>query len=242
MQNHTPDHTDENGARMRHIIGGVSLIAAFVALLIAILVEPDLSGEPASQLEAIADNPGGMATASIVGLLASGLFMPAMLGLIDVVRGRGGMFVFVGACLVLLGELGHTATATYGIIERQMVAPGVVRTDMLDLVSRLSTDPVFGLYIALFFAASVGLVVFGIGLLRARFIPLWVFALLAVGLVVDFAPLPGKTAEIAGVAIATVAVVWIGVTAIRTARGVLDREAAPASRSLAELSIGTRTA
>jgi hypothetical protein len=130
-----PKVTDAND--FRRIVAGLCLIAAPLVLLLGFLIHPG-AGE-AGLVQTIAEYPGRVEAANLAIIISSILFVPALLGLLRPVHGRGVMLAHVGVALALLGVIGHAIWAGMLNVLVGMVQSGIDREElsaMADVLDR----------------------------------------------------------------------------------------------------------
>jgi hypothetical protein len=160
----------------RRTLTGLSLIAAPLVFLVFWVALPDLPDDPTAMLAAIAANGGRTMVAALLLMLSSVLFLPALVGLIHLLRDRGIVLGHLGGGLALLGALGHIAVATHFLVFVQMATDVADQAQMVALMNRIQGDPAW-LPITLTLAGfDIGLLLLGIGLWRARVGPRWAAA------------------------------------------------------------------
>jgi hypothetical protein len=106
----------------RRTLTGLSLIAAPLVLLVVWVALPDLPDDPTAMFAAIAANR--KCTMALLLILSSVLFLPAVIGLIHLLRDRGVVLGHLGGGLALLGALGHIARATHILVFVHKAADG----------------------------------------------------------------------------------------------------------------------
>jgi len=159
----------------RRIVAGACLIAAPVVLLVGAVLHPQSKDEAASHLAVVGENPGLYYAAHAIILCGLALFLPAILGLVHLLRLRATVFGHLGGGLVMIGVLGATAVvAVDGIVVSQMGQPGVSAGEMAELLDRIKESA--GLA-AIARTGGVtfllGMLLLAFGLWRARAVQLW---------------------------------------------------------------------
>ncbi|HSH81200.1 MAG TPA: hypothetical protein VLA19_21925, partial [Herpetosiphonaceae bacterium] len=97
--------------RLRGTLAGLCLFLAALVLAVAQLVHPG-QGE-AGFVQTMVDNPGRVQAASLLVILSSVLFVPALVGLLRLVRDRGTVLGHLGVGLALIGAIGHAIWAGF---------------------------------------------------------------------------------------------------------------------------------
>ena len=108
----------------RRLVAGFCLIAAPVVLLVGAMLHPQSKEAAAQHIAVVADNPGRYYAAHAIILVGLALFLPAILGLMHLLRERATTFAHLGGGLAMIGVLGATAVvAVDGIVISQMGQP-----------------------------------------------------------------------------------------------------------------------
>ncbi len=98
----------------RRMTAGVCLTLAPLVLALAQLVHPG-QGE-GGFVQTMADNPGRIQAASLLVILSSVLFVPALVGLVRLMRDRGTVLGHLGVGLALIGVIGHAVWAGFEVV------------------------------------------------------------------------------------------------------------------------------
>ena len=159
----------------RKLVAGICLIAAPVVLLVGAVVHPQVEDEGAAHLAVVADNPDRYYAAHAIILAGLALFLPAVLGLMHLLRERATAFGHVGGGLAMIGLFGATAVvAVDGIAVSQMGQPEASAEEMAALLDRIKESA--GLRaVAVVGAVSflLGVLLLAYGLRRARAVQPW---------------------------------------------------------------------
>jgi hypothetical protein len=205
------DHT-------RKVIAGACMVVAPLVLLVSTLVQPELETSEAAQLGVIADHPDRwfIAQAFALGALASAV--PAVLGLMHMLRERQPVLGDAGAGLTLLGILAFIGAVAINLVAWQMAQPRTDSTQMVVLLD--SVHNATGIWVPFYlltFAFAAGLIVLATGLVVARLVSPVIAILVAVGavLVATGYSAASEILIIAGAACLTLGVGSIGVLASR---------------------------
>lgn len=165
--------------QLRKLLAGLCLVAAPVFLVAASIVQPKLSTDGSHQLTLAAAHPDRWFISNILALAALALLVPAVMGLIHMLRERQVLAGFVGGGLSLLGILAATAASGMSLVLWQMTKPGLDSTQMGRLADRVVGAT--GIQLAIFVPTAffaLGMLVLAFGLFRAHAVP----ALCALGL------------------------------------------------------------
>ena len=198
-------------------LAGASLVLAPLLLLASSAVSPALKSDEGAQLTVIARHPDRFYLFSILGLVSAIVLVPALLGLMHLLRERAPGWGYIGGGLMMLGNLLSIGDWMGNFVQWQMAAPSADHAQMTALLTRLNDTPGSALPLQLSgFAFLLGTTVLAIGLYRARTVPTWIAPALVVGI---FANLAGFLASSVALLIASSAVLlaalgWIGATVL----------------------------
>ena len=175
----------------RKMVAGACMMLAPVLLLVSTIVRPELHDGSAAQLAEIAAHRDAWYAAALIGLVSIVLAVPAVLGLMHMLRERRVADGHIGGGMALLGLLAFMGLTAVSMVAWQMAAPGG------DLVASAATlerfEETAGTMIPFYlgsFLWATGLFVLALGLYSARAVSPISAACLAVGgiaLVVGFA-------------------------------------------------------
>jgi hypothetical protein len=161
------------------------LLAPAVWVLSAI-VAPKLSSDELPQIEAIARQPDRWYWFALLTLLGSMLLVPALLGVMNLMRERAPLAGCVGGSLALFGALVAIGDSTVQLVTWQMGAAGADVAQMAALMNRFDDAAGSALIFTIGGLAVVaGTAVLAFGLARARIAPAWTAACLPLGTIVN---------------------------------------------------------
>ena len=167
----------------RRTLSGLCMILAPLTLgasdLIRLSVE---AGDPGvrAQLDLIAASRGAWQVATIANMLGIILFVPAVLGLLHLLRDHGVVLGHVGGGLYLIGLLGLAAhnAGYYGTLATAST-PSMDHDQMVRFIQAGETLPANTFWVVMFLADFlVGPLLLYVGLLRTRVVPRCTAALL----------------------------------------------------------------
>lgn len=176
-----------NASNFRRTLAGLSLIAAPIAFgsadIIRLIVEGGMEGS--EQLNAIAASPGLWDAATVLNMLGLILFVPAVLGLMHLLRERGTVLGHIGGGLALIGVLGFAAhNAGYFGMLGALSRSGLGQETMLQVIESMEGSVSVALYVIMFLLGfQFGPLLLGVGLYRAQAVPRWVAGLVVAGFV-----------------------------------------------------------
>jgi hypothetical protein len=173
------------------MVAGACMMLAPVLLLVSTIVRPELHGGTAAQLNEIAAHPDAWYASELIGLLSIVLAVPAVLGLMHMLRERRVADGHVGGGMALLGLLAFAGLTAVGMVAWQMAAPGGDLTASAAVLERFEETAGSMIPFSLgSFLWAIGMCVLAFGLFSARVISPISAACLAAGgiaLVVGFA-------------------------------------------------------
>lgn len=198
----------------RRLIVAISLIGAFVALLASDLIAPNQGDGNAELLAAVADDRGAWLTSNLLLLVSTILFVPAVFGVLHLVRSRTPVLGHVAAGFGVLGALGHMGFVTYAVVVYEAAEAGA-RGEMVALLDRLD-EGASVILLPLIVSFGISVLLMGIALYRARVAPRWVMLALIAAFVLEIAA-PGGSVAIAAVkqGLAAVSFGYVGVRILR---------------------------
>ena len=157
----------------RKMVAGTCMIASALLVLAAGIIQPDPKLDEAKQLAVVAGHMDAWYVAQMLGLVAIVLAVPAVLGLMHMLREREVALGHVGGGLALVGLLSYTAYTAMALVQWQMVATGNTGA-MTDLLHRMNNTAgiaiPFGIGAVAF---GVGMICLAAGLYRARAVQSW---------------------------------------------------------------------
>jgi hypothetical protein len=171
--------------QFRRRVAGISLIGFAAMILAQDLVGARTPSDAAGQYAAVAAERGGTIASSVFLLVSSILLIPAVFGILHLVRGRGVTLAHIGGALAILGALGHVAVMTYQLALVEMTRAGD-REAMVTLIDRLSNSTTVGVIVfPMILAFALGLLILSLALWRARVVQGWAAALVFVAVAID---------------------------------------------------------
>lgn len=179
------DHAD--AADFRRRAGALCLITTPVLFAAAELSYPEADPDAASQLAAFEAHRGavvlgGFATLAMTMLMLAGLF--AVLETMR--RGKGVALAHVGVALMVYGLVtAHGALVGANFVMSETGRPGLDHDAMLALLDKVFHDPIAFPLLLGHYVFTLGMLVFGVGLLRGRWVPRWIGACVVLAPVSD---------------------------------------------------------
>lgn len=217
---------------IKRIGTGLSMILAPLLLAVGFAVHPAEKTSGAEQLQVIVDNIGRWNAAHILILASLVLFIPAVLGLMRLLRRSGSWFGLIGGALAGTGvvflsalvgaeALATSAFADVSADQRVGLVPGVQA-----IINAQGAIPVVYLGTGLI----LGLIVLAVGLFAVRAAPRWASVTIEVASLVLLASLVGNSVKI-GAAGAAVLLVGLGAVGLQTLRQTDEAWETPPTRS-----------
>jgi len=165
----------------RKMVAGACMVVAPLVLLVAMVIHPASDMDEATQVATIAANLDAWYVAHLLALVAIALMVPALLGLMHMLREREVAFGHVGGGLAMVGLLATTGlVAIDGFVGWQ--AAESPSAEMFSLVEPATeTAGVVIPFFVMSLAFSVGMLFLAAGLYRARAVQSWTATMLGVG-------------------------------------------------------------
>jgi hypothetical protein len=178
-----------NAAHFRRSVAGVCLLVAPVLFAGAEILAPESVGDPAGQLADYAQHRGPLLAAALLGIAATIFFLPAIFGVLHVIRTRGVRFSHVGAAMCVYGLVtAHAALSGVNLAFYEMTSPNLSRPEMVKLLDDLTNAPAIGAPLVLgHLIFGVGVLLLGIGIWRSQAFPRWAGPCVALWILVDVA-------------------------------------------------------
>lgn len=173
--------------RLRRRVIAISTAGSALALFASEALDPVGEGTPDNLLAAATTSQGAMVASALVLLLSSVLLVPAVVGIVHLVRHRGAATAHVGGALLVLGGFGHAMAATFYLIVSTMPGRGVDAGQVASLLERVDASPNLAVAFVFILSFALGLLLAFIGLRRARIVPTWVLGAIVAAFAIEFA-------------------------------------------------------
>jgi len=155
--------------RTRRWIAGAGMILAPLLLLISAIVQPSLKSGELNQLVVISGNLDGWYTSQAFALAALAVAVPAILGLMHMLRERRWTVGTLGGGLALLGVVCSAGTVALSLVQWQLMRFGVPIPSAAAIVHDLKhTSGMQIPFLIMPFAFALGMAVLAIGLAVSR--------------------------------------------------------------------------
>jgi hypothetical protein len=194
----------------RKLVAGACMVLAPLLLLVGQVLHPKTETDVAAQLAVIADNTDRWVAAHVIILMSIAFAVPAVLGLMHMLREREVAWGHVGGALAMLGLLALVGlVAVEGFVGWQAGTAGD-RAAMTALFEGLTESAAFVVpFVVVAYGFMVGLACLAVGLYRARAVQWWMalfLAVAAVGFAIEFA----VASNVAGIVAAAFLFVGLG--------------------------------
>jgi len=165
--------------RFRKTVAGACMMAAPALGLVGFIVSPGLDSEARGQLATVAAHRDQWFISETLVLASLVLLVPAILGLMHMLREREAGLGHLGGGLAMIGTLAAVGSSAIAFVVWQMAAGDA------DLLNRVNdTTGTFVLFTLAVFALPAGLVLLAFGLVRAHAVQRNLAACVAVGAIV----------------------------------------------------------
>jgi hypothetical protein len=165
----------------RKVVAGACMVVAPLVLLVATVIHPASDMNEATQVATIADNLDAWYVAHLLALIAIAVMVPAVLGLMHMLRDREVAFGHVGGGLAMLGLLAFAGIVGMELVMWQAVAGGSTG-EAVALLERLNdTAGIVIPFMFVSFGFALGLACLAVGLYRARAVQSWMAISVAAG-------------------------------------------------------------
>ena len=173
-----------NSHHFRKMVAGACMVLAPLLLLVAAVIHPGFETDEAAQIGVIADSRDAYFAAQLLGLASIVLAIPAVLGLMHMLREREVTAGHLGGGFALIGLVAFAAATGIGFVLWQATATGADQAEMVALLERVmeSTGVIVAVWL-MTFAFPLGVLALAAGLMRARAVTPLVGGALAVGAV-----------------------------------------------------------
>lgn len=173
-----PDTLDTPDTALRRLTVAAACFIAPTTLLLAFVIGPSMSyDKPKTSLGDVTTHRGATVAQAVLLLISSALFIPVLVGALNLLRRRGRTVGIIGAIAFLAGICGHLMLVAARLTLIEMSRAGATTPAITVLAHRLTDGP-FAVITPLEFAFDIGLVLLFIGLRRAGAVPTWVLAVI----------------------------------------------------------------
>ena len=152
----------------RKTVAGICMILAPTLFLVSAILAPSSDNDAGAILGAIADHTDRFYVSTVIGIAGSILLVPAVLGLMHMLREKQVALGHAGGGLALLGSLVFMMFWGASLMEWQMVRGGGDRAQMTALLDRFMHTTGTEVFFFFGLAFTIGLLALALGLYRAR--------------------------------------------------------------------------
>ena len=169
---------------LRKTVAGACMVLAPLLFLVAFVVSPKLETEAGPQLSVAAEHADRFYIANLVAMIGLILVVPAVLGLMHMLRERRPLHSAVGGGLTLIGVLLTLVGCGVSFVIWEMARNGADSAGNVAVLDGVLNDaavmiPVF----IVGFVGALGVVLLGIGLYQSHVVDWWMALFFAVGVV-----------------------------------------------------------
>ena len=205
-----PDHGSRVRRRSR-LTTALATAGTAVTLLASEVLDPVGDGTAENFVAAATGHRAAMITSAWLLLVSAVLLLPAVVGVVRLVPGRGAGLAHAGAVLLTLGAFGHAMAGTFYLVAAELPSPlGVQRAEVA--IDHLNGSAALAPSFVFIMAFALGLLLAFIGLHRGGVVPGWVLGAVAGAFAIEVVA-PGDVPAVAVVkqALALVAFVYLAV-------------------------------
>jgi len=171
-------------ANFRRTLAGVCLITQPFINLISVAISPMQSVNASEQLAMISAYPTRFLIANLLDLLWLFLLIPAVLGLVHLLRSRGALLGHIGGGFALAGAVGTAAYRGVNLGQLQVAESGLIQEQMLAAFGQASAGSIVVMLMSAL-GLFVGYALLAVGLWRTRAAPRRASGLIVAFLVVN---------------------------------------------------------
>jgi hypothetical protein len=200
-------------ANFRRALAGICLITQPFLNLISVSISPQQSTDTSEQLAMIGAYPTRFLISSLLDLLWLLLLIPAVLGLLHLLRARGALLGHIGCGFALAGAVGAAAYRGVNLGQLQVTQSALNQGQVLAAFGQASLGSVVVMLMSAI-GLIVGYALLAVGLWRTRAAPRGASALIVAFLVVDIVGLAAggnKGVLLVAHTLLLVGLGWIGV-------------------------------
>ena len=165
----------------RKMVAGACMVVAPILLLVAMVIHPASDMDEATQVATIAENLDAWYTAHLIALVAIVLTVPALLGLMHMLRERQVTLGHVGGGLGMVGLLAFVGIVAMELVLWQLVREGDTATAMTLLQGLNESAGILIPFALMSFGFAIGMALLAVGLYRARAVQSWMAVCVGAG-------------------------------------------------------------
>ncbi len=171
-------------ANFRRTLAGICLITQPFINLISVAISPRQSTNTPEQLATIGAHPTRFLIANLLDLVWLFLLIPAVLGLVHLLRTRGALLGHIGGGFVLAGAVGAAAYRGVNLAQLQVAQSDLNQGQVLAAFGQASLGSIVVVLISAL-GLFIGYALLAVGLWRTRAAPRWASGLIVAFLLVD---------------------------------------------------------
>lgn len=168
---------------LRKTVAGLSMVLGPLLLLVAFVASPRLETAAAGQLRVAAEHVDRFYLVNLIAMVGVAVMVPAVLGLMHMVRERRPAHGAIGGGLSVLGLLATMASFGIAFAIWRMASDGVQPGDVALLDSMMDATGIVVPITVVGFVGCLGFVVLMLGMYRAHVVDWWMALCAAAGVV-----------------------------------------------------------
>jgi hypothetical protein len=168
----------------RKMVAGACMVVAPILLLVATVIHPASDMDEAIQVATIAENLDAWYAAHLIALVAIVMMVPALLGLMHMLRERQVTLGHVGGGLAMLGLLAFVGIVAMELVMWQLVGDGDTAAAVTLLQGLNESAGILIPFALVSFGFAIGMALLAVGLYRARAVQSWMAVCVGVGSIV----------------------------------------------------------
>lgn len=169
-----------NTTTVRRTAAALALIAAPLLFLVADIVSPAWSDDTAAYVREVAESPGAHAWSGFLYVVGFALIVPAVLGVVHLIRGRGVTLAHIAGGLAILGLGAFPALAATSIVDAVAVET-INQADYVTMLDGFEDEPAaIALLVIVLVPALLSLILIAAAIWRSGLAPWWVAVTLIV--------------------------------------------------------------
>jgi hypothetical protein len=168
----------------RKMVAGACMVVAPILLLVATVIHPASDMDEATQVATIAENLDAWYAAHLIALLSIVFMVPALLGLMHMLRERQVTLGHVGGGLAMLGLLAFVGIVAMELVMWQLVGDGDTAAAVTLLQGLNESAGILIPFAIVSFGFAIGMALLSVGLYRARVVQSWMAVCVGVGSIV----------------------------------------------------------
>jgi hypothetical protein len=165
----------------RKMVAGACMVVAPVLLLVAMVIHPASDMDEATQVATIADNLDAWYAAHLIALVSIVLTVPALLGLMHMLRKRQVSLGHIGGGLAMVGLLAFVGIVAMELVMWELVSEGETATAVTLLQGLNDSAGILIPFGLMSFGFAIGMALLAVGLYRARAVQSWMAVCVGVG-------------------------------------------------------------